>query len=581
MDKFTTNEINNVRNSVDIVEIISEYVPLISKGRNYFGVCPFHDDNHPSMSVSKEKQIYTCFSCGATGNVFNFLMDYKSISFSEALKMLADRAGIHINVDVKEKTSPHSKLYEIYDIAFKFYQNNINTSEGLNARKYLESRNIDEKIIKEFGIGLSLSKRNLLSNLLLKKGFDNKTIIDSGLASNNAEGIYDMYYKRIMFPLYDTFGKVVGFSGRIYEGTDISKYINSKETEIFKKGELLYNFHRAREEARITKTIIIMEGFMDVIRAYTIGVKNVVATMGTAITKEQALLIKRLAPNVILLFDGDKAGLKATISCIKELSQIGVVPSIVRLEDNLDPDEYIQKNGKDAFLAKINNPMNIMDFKLMQYKDNINLESSVEKADYVKKVLNDLSKIDDDILREVTIQKVSIDSNLSIEFLKEQLESMKKVTKETIEIPEKEDKKINKYDMAQRALIYYMLKGKDVINVYNNRKPFIPNEKYRHLVQEIVSYFKINGIINSADLITELMKSNKELVNIIGSIESDGFKDEYSLDDIDAYIKVIVEFNIKNELKRIKEEMNKESDPMRKAQIAQRMVELKLRGEEK
>ena len=582
MDKFTTNEINNVRNSVDIVEIISEYVPLISKGRNYFGVCPFHDDNHPSMSVSKEKQIYTCFSCGATGNVFNFLMDYKSISFSEALKMLADKSGIHLNVDVKEKTSPYSKLYEMYDIAFKFYQNNINTSEGKNAKEYLEKRNIDDKIIKEFGIGLSLSKRNLLSNLLKKKGFDNKNIIDSGLASSNNEGLYDMYYKRIMFPLYDTFGKVVGFSGRIYEGTDISKYINTKETEIFKKGELLYNFHRAREEARISKTIIIMEGFMDVIRAYTIGVKNVVATMGTAITKEQALLIKRLAPNVILLFDGDKAGLKATISCIKELSQIGVTPSIVRLEDNLDPDEYIQKNGKDSFLAKINNPMNIMDFKLMQYKENVNLESSVEKADYVKKVLTDLSKIDDEILREVTLQKISVDSSLSVDFLKQQLENIK-TTPTASEIVEevKMEKKFNKYDMAQRALIYYMLKGQDVINVYNNRKPFLPNEKYRHLVQEIVSYFKINGIINSADLITELMKGNKELVSVLGSIESDGFKDEYSLEDIDAYINVIVDFNIKNELKRIKEEMNKESDPMKKAQIAQKMVELKLRGEEK
>lgn len=581
MDVMMTSEVNNVRNSVDIVEVISEYVPLISKGRNYLGVCPFHDDKHPSMSVSKEKQIYTCFSCGATGNVFKFLMDYKSITFAEALKELADRAGISLNVHLKEKKTPNSFLYDIYDIAFKFYQNNINTKEGLKAKEYLKTRNIDENIIKEFGIGLSLSKRNLLINLFTKKGFDNKTILESGLVASNEDGLFDMYANRIMFPLYDTFGKVVGFSGRIYNGEDLSKYINTKETPIFKKGELLYNYHRAKDEVRTNKTIIIMEGFMDVIRSYTIGVKNVVATMGTAVTKEQALLIKRLANNVILCFDGDRAGAKATNSCIEELDKIGVVPKIVRLEENLDPDEYIQKYGKERFMAKIEYPMNIMDYKLLKYKEHINLESSIEKAEYVKNILNELSKIDDEILREVTLQKLSVDTNLSKEFLKEQLDELKPITSDKIVSIEKKEIKTDKYEMAQKALIYYMLKDSEVINIYNNRKIFLPTEKYRHLVQEIVSYFKINGIINSADLITELSKTNSELLGVLGSIELSGFKDEYSLEEIDDYINVIMEFNIKNELKRIKEEMLNEPDPIKRAQIAQRMLELKKRGEEK
>lgn len=585
MDTITTNEINNVRSSVDIVEVISEYIPLISKGRNYLGVCPFHDDKHPSMSVSKEKQIYTCFSCGATGNVFKFLMDYKSITFPEALKILADKAGISLNLNIKERKLPNSILYDTYDLAFKFYQNNINTSEGKRAKEYLNSRNIDENIIKEFGIGLSLSKRTLLYNLLVKKGFDNKTIMDSGLVASNDDGYFDMYSNRIMFPLYDTYGKVVGFSGRIYNGEDISKYINTKETAIFKKGELLYNYHRAKDEVRTSKTIIVMEGFMDVIRAYTIGVKNVVAAMGTAITKEQALLIKRLAPNVILCFDGDKAGAKATNACIEELGKIGVIPKIVRLEDNLDPDEYIEKNGKDSFLAKIEYPMNIMDYRLSQYKEKINLDSSIEKAEYVKNILNELSKIDDEILREVTIQKLSVETNLSIEFLKEQLNEINpKENNKEEKIPEMYIKKSvgsDKYEFAQRALIYYMLKDSAVINIYNNRKIYFPNEKYRHLVQEIVSYFKINGIISSADLITELSKTDSDLVSVIGSIELSGLKDNYSLDEIDDYIKAIMEFNIKNQYKKIKEEMEKEPDPIKKAQIAQKMIELKKRGEEK
>lgn len=581
MDRITTAEINNVRNSVDIVDIISEYVPLVNKGKNYFGVCPFHDDNHPSMSVSKEKQIYTCFSCGATGNVFTFLMNYKSITFSEALKELSDRAGIIINVNIKEKKLPNAEIYEAYNIACKFYQNNINTAEGKSAKEYLKKRLIDDEIIREFGIGLSLNKRDLLTKIFINKGFSQKNLIDSGLISSNDSGLYDMYHNRIMFPLYDTFGKVVGFSGRIYNGEDISKYINTKETEIFKKGELLYNFHRAKDEARKNKFVIVMEGFMDVIRAYTIGIKNVVATMGTAITKQQAILLKRLSPNIILMFDGDKAGAKATTSCINELQNIGVIPKIVRLEDNLDPDEYIQKFGKERFVSKIENPINIMDFKLMHYKENINLESSIEKADYVKNILKELIKINDPILREVTIQKLSVDSNLSLDFLHKQLENIEPHT-ESIVVESNVDitKVYDKYDQAQRALIYYMLKNKEVIKIYNNKKIFLPTEKYRHLVQEIVSYYKINGIINIADLITELSKNNTDLVSLVGNIdESSDFKEEFTYDEINDYIKVITEFNVKHELKKIKEQMKSESDPIKKAQIAQKIIDLKMRGE--
>lgn len=580
MDKITVNDINNIRSSVDIVDIISEYIPLVNKGRNYFGVCPFHDDNHPSMSVSKEKQIYKCFSCGATGNVFNFIMDYENISFKEALTKVASKVGITIDIgDIKEKSNPYQKMYEAYDIAFKFYQNNINTSEGKEAKEYLKKRLIDENIIKEFGIGLSLSKRDLLSKILLKKGYDQKVLNESGLLSFNDGGYFDMYSKRIMFPLWDTVGRVVGFSGRIYHGEDISKYINTKETPIFKKGELLYNYHRAKDEARKSKTIIVMEGFMDVIRAYVSDVRNVVATMGTAVTKEQALLIKRLAPNIILCFDGDEAGAKATFSCISELQKIGVIPKVVRLEDGLDPDEYVQKYGKDSFISKIENPINVMDFKLSYYKEHKNLESSVEKAEYVKNILDELSKIDDEILRELTLQKLSIESNLDINFLKSKLPEVKKNINENDVLVNSCKKEIfGKYELSERLLIHYMLKNKDVIKIYNNRSPYMPDEKYRLLAREIVSYYQINGIISAADLMTELMKYDNDLVSLIGDIEASDYKEEFTFDEINDYIKVINEFNLKNATKQIKEQMKNEVDPIKKAVLAQKIMDLKMRG---
>ncbi len=582
MDKLMKSDIDNIRNSVDIVDIIGEYVPLVKEGKNYKGFCPFHNDvNHPSFSVSREKQIYKCFSCPATGNVFTFLMEKESISFKEALKIVADKAGITLNIGyVKEQVNPFSKMYEAYDIAFKFYRNNINTKEGIEAKEYLKKRNIDEDIIKEFGIGLSLSNRQILSDLLIKKGYNIDMLVKGGLSFLGDNGYYDMYYKRIMFPLWDTFGKVVGFSGRIYNGDSASKYINTSETPIFKKGELLYNYHRAKEEAKKSKTIIIVEGFMDVIRCYAAGIKNVVASMGTAVTREQAMLLKRLAPNVILMFDGDKAGEKATFACSDELSKIGIDALVVRLEENLDPDEYILKYGSERIKAKLDNPMSIMDFKLSHYRENVNLENSTQKAEYVQTMLNELSRIKDPIIREITLQKLSIDSKLDKTFLEKQLKDIDsknnvKVSKE----PPKKEVKYSKYDMAQRALIYYMLKSKEVLKIYNNKMPYMPDEKYRLLAREIVSYYKINGIINTADLITELSQYNKELVSLVGEIATSPFKDDYSLDEIDDYIRVINEYNIKVQKKEILEQMKKESDPMKKVQMAQKIVELKMRGD--
>jgi len=287
---------NTIRSKVDIVDIIGERIPLIAKGKNFFCVCPFHDDSNPSMSVSREKQIYTCFSCHATGNVFTFLMNYEHIDFREALKYLGDKVGIATNgIKLTKKPTKYDKLYEAYTFALKYYQNNLNSSVGKTAKKYLLARKIDESLVKEFEIGLSLEKRDDLTKLLESKSYDLVTLNKIGLSSDNN----DIYNDRIMFPLYDVSGKVVGFSGRIYKDNNQNKYLNTKETVIFKKGELLYHYHIAKEECRIKKSVIIMEGFMDVIRASSIGIKNTVALMGTALTKEQINFIYSEEPTYI------------------------------------------------------------------------------------------------------------------------------------------------------------------------------------------------------------------------------------------------------------------------------------------
>ena len=412
------NTLNEIRNNLDIVDVSSNYLPLTSKGKNYFGVCPFHDDHSPSMSVSKEKQIYTCFSCGATGNVFKFIQDYENISFMEAVKKCADMASISINVGQAKKVNKHQDLYDIYELSQKFYQNNINTELGKKAKNYLHDRKLDDNVIKEFGIGLSLNEKDILTKLLKSKKYEDKTLIRSGLVNENNYLLNDVYRNRIMFPLYDLNGKVIGYNGRVYNGETENKYVNSKETDIFKKRELLYNYHRAKDECRRKKSVIIMEGPMDVIRAYTAGVKNCVASLGTAFGKEQAMLIRKLSSNVILCFDGDDAGLKATKGAIEELTKLGIEPKIVRLENNSDPDEYIIKNGSDSFKAKIDNPMNIMEFKESLLKKEYNLKNTEELASYINTMISEINKIDDDILREVSINKLSKETDIDINLLK-------------------------------------------------------------------------------------------------------------------------------------------------------------------
>ena len=568
MNTLSQEKINEIRNSVNIVDVISSYIPLTPRGKNYFGVCPFHDDNNPSMSVSPSRQIYKCFSCGATGTVFKFIMDYENISFLEAVKKVAEIGGVSVNIGKISKKKTHTELHQIYDLSLKFYINNLNTQNGKEAREYLKSRKINDDIIKEFQIGLSL-KHNTLSQILTKK-FKPDEVLKSGLVGKNDRGYYDLFYDRIMFPLYDLDGNPVAYSGRIYNKQDNSKYFNTRETEIFKKGELIYNYHRAKEIARRKNQVIVMEGFMDVIRACTIDIKNVIAMMGTAVTDTQAHLIKRMAKDIILCFDGDEAGAKATMSCSNELIKLGVTPKIVRLEDNLDPDEYIQKYGKEAFQRKIDNPISVMDFKLSYLKTDKDLTSPTDQAKYISEIITELNKIDDDILKDLTIKKVCTEMNIEEDLIKKHLENKPKPKPKKVQIEIKTDK----YDKAESALIYYMLKSPEVITMYNNKVTYIPNKEYRLLAREISSFYKNFGFINEADFI-DYIECDEDLMNTITKINKQNTKENYTLEEIEDYIKVIRDYNVKEEIKRLTNKMKTLTDPLDKAKIAEEIVGLK------
>lgn len=566
-----TNEvINEIRNKVNIVDIISNYVPLSKKGKNYFGLCPFHDDHSPSMSVSFEKQIYTCFVCHATGNVFSFVSEYEHIGFYDAVRLIGSKLGY--NLDTKKKEITNNQDLEIYELACKYYQNSLNTSLGNNAIDYLTKRKIDRNTISKFRIGLSMSKSSL-TEFLLSKNIKLDKLISLGISNERGQ---DLFINRIMFPLYDLSGNVVAFSGRIYNTHDESKYINTKETNIFKKGNLLYNYHLAKEHLKRSESIIVMEGFMDVIRASVVGINNCVATMGTAFTKEQALLLKKTTNNIILCFDGDNAGDEATDKAIQVLKEIDVTPRIIRLEENLDPDEYILKYGKEKFISKIDNTISVVEYRMNSYKKDKNLKDIKDISEYIDLTIKELSNSKDNILVELTLKKLSKEFDIEYVTLKEKLETFKKEEKN---VPNKIEhinniKRRDKYSNAGRHLLYYMIKDEKILTLVEEKVPYFNEQEVRILSNEIIYYYHKYGTINEADFISyistkdELNKVFKEIINM-------NLKDSYSKEEINDYINLVNSCPKKMKIESLNKMLKEETDPLKQANILSDIMKLK------
>ena len=577
MNKITFEEVLSIQRKVNIVDVIKNYISLAPRGKNYFGVCPFHDDHNPSMSVSEEKQMYKCFVCGASGNVFNFVKEYEKIPYYAAVKKIADQIGVNFEYHEKKEfiDETEKKMYDIYDYASKYYQNNLNTNLGKEAKEYLSKRSIDEDIINAFGIGLSFDD-DKLSKLLLKKYIEND-LVDSGISIGTGNNVYDIFKNRIMFPLWDINGRVVGFSGRIYNNTSESKYINSKETKIFKKGSLLYNYHNAREYAIKEDNIIIVEGFMDVIRLYSIGVKNVVATMGTAITKEHVSLIKRLSNNVTLLFDGDAAGEKATNACITMMKDSDFNIKIVRLEEDLDPDDYILKKGKDKMLSHLSHAKSLIDYKSDIYKSKLNFSDSNDLSKYLSLVKEDLEKMNDDTARLIEIDKISKETGISKDIILGTI----KVEKKEVKKPEivKPVVRLNKYEKASEYILFHMVKNSNVIGYYFNNLSYLPNELDRNLASKIVLYYKKYKNFNLSDFISYLEDDN-ELIKRVMYIDELGYSENYLLDEIDTYFNTIREYIKKEEIRKLQDKMKTETNEVVRRELAAKIIELKVKGEE-
>ncbi len=572
MDLEKNDLVQQVRSANDIVEVISSYLPLEKKGKNYFGVCPFHDDTNPSMSVSSEKQIYKCFSCGASGNVFNFVMDYENVDFKEALLILAKRAGISVgNIKVKSN-NVYEKYYQMYELSCKLFQNNLNSNLGVMAREYLNNRGINDDLIKMFKIGLSLKDKDNLTNILLAKGYTKLEMEKYGLGNGNN----DLFIDRIMFPLTDVSGHVSGFSGRMYRGNSDSKYINTKETPIFTKGNLLFHYYDAKDYVREKKFLIIVEGFMDVIRLASIGIYNTVALMGTAITKEHIGLLKRLSNNIYLSLDGDSAGRHANYVVGKKLEEEGFNVSVVELNDGLDPDEFVLSKGKEAYYSLVEHPVFFGDYKLSYLKEGKKLTSIDEQTNYLNEAILEISLEKDTIKRELMLKKIAFEFQVDEEILKNKLQNYLKYSKiETLKPMRTKKEKLDKYQKATYMILNAMLNSYDFVKVYESSLNFLPYSEARYLANEIIYYYHINGEFVLADFMTTL-NDKPEMSAYLKEVLNSNLDYNLNTEPISDCLAVIKGYQREEEIKRLKVKMSREQDPVKKAMISEEIRRLKM-----
>ena len=579
MAYISNEEINEIRSRANIVDIISGYLQVSSKGKNYVALCPFHNDHSPSLIISPEKQIFNCFTCRTGGNVFSFVMKYENVSFAEAVSIVAKKVGFNLKNDVFVKSeNKYSKDYEIYEYAMKYYLNNINTTDGSKAREYLLKRGINETIIKEFKLGYSGSSKDTFYKLATNKGWDIETLNKLGLINKVNENVYDTFINRVVIPIENLKGEVVGFTGRIFNGEDnTAKYLNTKETEIFKKSSLLFNYHNAKNYIRDRKSVIVVEGNMDAIKMSAKGFKNVVALMGVALSKEQIDILKRLKVPVILMLDNDNAGEEATIKNGEFLINSGVDTKVVRLSGAKDPDEYLEKFGIDAMQNNIDKAIKYIDFKIECLKKDKDLSNMEDLITYVKEVINSING-EDDFTKEIILSKISKDYAIDIDILKSNLKTEVKKDAKKEETQEVRDKKLTKYQKASHKVLYYMLMDSKYINLYKNTLGYFKERIERVLASEIVYYESNNGNIDVADFTTTIMGSEDEY-EFLQIILSENGNTSVSDEEFNSCVKAILDIYKKDEIIKVKGLIASELDQTKKEELVKKLIDLKRKCE--
>lgn len=600
-DLIAEDKLNEIRQAVDIVDIISDYVQLKKQGRNYFGLCPFHGENTPSFSVSPDKQIFHCFGCGAGGNVFTFLMDLEGISFQEAAVRLAEKTNIDLQVSSsflgKEKrvSDEIQLMLDAHELLRKFYHHLlVNTKDGQHALEYLLNRGFTRESIDKFQIGYSLNSWDFVYKFLAKRDFKPEWMEKAGLIIKRERdgSFFDRFRDRIMFPIFDRKGKTIAFSGRTLGADNEPKYLNSPETAIFNKSKILYNFHLARPSIRKLQHAILFEGFADVIAADRSGVENGIATMGTSLTDEHISLIRQNVQSIIICYDSDKAGIEAAFRAGNLLMAAGCSIKVALMPDGLDPDEYIKKNGADRFRNEvIGASLTWMSFKFLYFRRGKNLQQEGDRLAYIEEILQEISNLPKAVERDHYLRQLATEFSLSLDALKQQQKQIFFAEKRKSKGQNQDKngpsplvltKQVNElkpaHYTAERRLIYHMLKDRDV--AYRVQELLQGNtfniDEHQAIITYLFGFYEDHPDPDPSAFLTYIQ--DDKLQRLVANIEMMAVNDELSDQELADYIKQVLNYQkwLKIKEKEVDEkEAERQKDYKKAAAIAMEIIELR------
>ena len=561
--------IDEIREKVNIVDIVGQYVQLKKAGKNYSGLCPFHNEKTPSFSVAEDKQFYHCFGCGRGGNVFSFLQEIDGISFPEAVAKVADFEQIPLAAEYREVSGPAEnsetrQLIALHEKAQELYHHMLmNTAIGEAALAYLHERGLDDETIAEFGIGFAPNQRQFLEQVFQNEGFDSELYEASGLFLTRDDGSFaDRFYQRIMFPIRDPQGKTIAFSGRFFKteafpGEDQPKYLNSPETLLFNKRMVLFNFDKARGTIRKESTVFLFEGFMDVIAAWRAGVKNGIASMGTSLTQQQVNAMERLATTVVICYDGDNAGIEATqrgIALLKENSRLKI--DIARLPEGLDPDEYVQKYGGEAFAQLAEHGREtVFSFQLDYYRSKFNLANENDQLLYVETMLKELTQVDSLIQQDHYLTQLATEFHLQRETLQQQLATLKQQARHLQKIPDRAyevpyeappeqapkvapitTRPLTQGEKAEQQLLYRLFNEPRLLYQLEQAQVHFLHEDYEEIYRLFKEYYEQKGEFEVAGFVDYL--DNPEIQNKVITIVTLNLPQESTEKEIQVLLRV-------------------------------------------
>ncbi len=574
-NRIPDEKVELVRRSADIVEVISDYVQLKKQGRQYIGLCPFHGEKSPSFSVSPDKQLYHCFGCGAGGNVFSFLMELEGLTFIETVKKLAERTNVELpevySVQQQMVTGPQQTLREAHKRAAELYHHILTfTEEGREGRNYVEQRGFTHAQIEQFHLGFAPNKWNALTTILAQQNVPLDLLVQGGLLGKR-DDYYDRFRNRLMFPIWDGQGNVIAFGGRTMTG-DKPKYLNSSDSPIFNKGHTLYGLHLARPAIRKEATVILFEGYIDVIAAWGAGVTNGVATLGTALTEEQARIIRRNAETAIICYDADRSGQEAAFRAAKLLEQAGCQVQVAQLPDELDPDDYIHKYGPESFRTNvIGNSLTLMAFKMLYLRKGKDLQNDEVRMRYIEDVLGEISTLHRAVERDHYLRQLANEFSLSLETLKQdqyqifrtkqKKERQSHVHEQTQRRSIEQKKLLPAYHNAERQLLAYMMrdvelaeKVQELIGGGFN----VPH--YQAIAAHLFAYYGEGNVPNTAEFIQRLQ--DEKLMRMATELAMLPLNEECDEQELLDYIKQIKSYPKRVEILEKEAAARREQDPI-------------------